>query len=183
MSTLVEPSRIAAVLGDLIPAAPQASPCAFRGGHRSPSPDCVTPLLRLECGFLRMNPGCCAPIIGHMTSTAVIPSRVLLADVAGPARRALAELLGGLDGVLLVGEAGRDDLARTLRSVRPDVLVIDDRMIRDGDATLPAGVRVIVVGVDDDPAFAARARALGAAAWVIKDRADEDLPALLAVDA
>jgi DNA-binding NarL/FixJ family response regulator len=117
-----------------------------------------------------------------MTSISVRPSRVLLADVAGPARRALAELLGELDGVLFAGEAGRDELAAALRAVQPDVLVIDDRMIRDTDATLPAAVRVIVVGVDDDPAFAARARALGAAAWVVKDRADEDLPALLAGD-
>jgi DNA-binding NarL/FixJ family response regulator len=44
---------------------------------------------------------------------------------------------------------------------------------------MPEGVRVIVLGVDDDPAFAARATRLGAAAWVAKERADEDLPALL----
>jgi hypothetical protein len=42
-------------------------------------------------------------------------------------------------------------------------------------------VRVIVVGVDDDPAFAARAHRLGAEAWVAKDRADDQLPALLEV--
>ena len=33
--------------------------------------------------------------------------------------------------------------------------------------------------IDDDPAFAARARALGAEAWIAKDRADDTLPALL----
>jgi hypothetical protein len=44
---------------------------------------------------------------------------------------------------------------------------------------MPEGVRVIVLGVDDDPAFAARATRLGADAWVAKERADEDLPALL----
>lgn len=114
-----------------------------------------------------------------MPSTTVIPSRVLLADLAGPARRALAGLLGELDGVRLVAEAGRDELAPALRAFHPDVLVIDDRLIRDGDAALPLDVRVIVVGVDADPAYAARARILGAEAWVIKDRADEDLPALL----
>jgi DNA-binding NarL/FixJ family response regulator len=44
---------------------------------------------------------------------------------------------------------------------------------------LGAPVRVLVVGVDDDPAFAARARDLGADAWIAKDRADDELPALL----
>ena len=69
--------------------------------------------------------------------------------------------------------------------VHPDVLILDDRLVRAGDHVL-AGlgpqrghVRVIVIGVDDDPAFAARARRLGADAWVAKDRADEELPALL----
>jgi DNA-binding NarL/FixJ family response regulator len=117
-----------------------------------------------------------------MNPYTLIPSRVLLADLAGPARGALAALLRGLDGVQLVGEAGgRDELEPALRTTRPDVLVIDDRLLRAGGATLPDGVRVIVVGVDDDPAYAARARSLGADAWVIKDRADDDLPALLGV--
>jgi DNA-binding NarL/FixJ family response regulator len=127
-----------------------------------------------------MMAGPVGPIIDRMTSTTLIPPRVLLADLAGPARRALAALLGGLDGVQLVGEAGgRDELDPALRSAQPDVLVIDDRLIRAPDARLPKGVRVIVVGVDDDPAYAARARALGADAWVVKDRAGDDLPALL----
>jgi DNA-binding NarL/FixJ family response regulator len=107
-------------------------------------------------------------------------SRVLLADFPGPARRALAALLEHLDGVVLVGETdSRDALGPALDGTRPDVLVIDDRLLRDGHAQLPVGPRVIVLGVDDDPAFAARARTLGADAWVVKDRADDDLPALL----
>ena len=112
--------------------------------------------------------------------------RVLLADVEGMARGALAALLADLDGVELVGETGdHDDLAVTLRRVHPDVLILDERLVRAGDHVL-AGlgpqrgqVRVIVIGVDDDPAFAARAHRLGADAWVAKDRADEELPALL----
>jgi two-component system response regulator DesR len=116
-----------------------------------------------------------------MTTLLPARSRVLLADRAGPARRALADLLTDLDGVDLVAEAGtRDELEPVLEHARPDVLVIDDRLVRTRGWSFPAGMRVIIVGVDDNPAFAARARALGAHAWVVKDRADEDLPGLLA---
>jgi DNA-binding NarL/FixJ family response regulator len=38
---------------------------------------------------------------------------------------------------------------------------------------------VVVLGVDDDPAYAVRAQRLGADVWIAKDRADEQLPALL----
>jgi DNA-binding NarL/FixJ family response regulator len=112
--------------------------------------------------------------------------RVLLADLEGPSRRALATLLRDIDGVQLVGEAGeRGDVASALRRAQPDVIVIDERLLKAGTHVLaglgpmPEGVRVIVLSVDDDPAFAARARRLGASAWVAKERADEDLPALL----
>jgi DNA-binding NarL/FixJ family response regulator len=134
----------------------------------------------MECGFLRMMRGSRSPIMDGMTSPPPTSARVLLADLAGPARRALASLLGELDGVELVGEAGGcDELSPALRLSRPDVLVIDDRLLRAAHATLPASVRVIVMGVDDDPAYADRARALGADAWLVKDRAGDDLPALL----
>jgi two-component system response regulator DesR len=127
-----------------------------------------------------MMTGLGVPIMDRMTLSMLTSSRVLLADRAGPARRAIAALLGGLDGVRLVGETdGLDELAGALTATRPDVLVIDDRLIHEGEVPLPAGVRVIVVGVDDHPAYAARARALGAAAWVVKDRAGDDLPGLL----
>jgi DNA-binding NarL/FixJ family response regulator len=112
--------------------------------------------------------------------------RVLLADRAGSARRAVAGTLSSVDGVVLAGEVGdRNDLAGALLRTRSDVLVIDDRLLRDGDHVLAGlgledtSLRVVVLGVDDDPAFAARARRLGASAWVAKDRADEELPALL----
>ncbi len=110
----------------------------------------------------------------------------MLADREGSARGALAALLKGLDGVELVGESGgRRELAAALRRAQPDVLILDDRLVATGAHVLsglgpqPGAMRVIVIGVDDDPAFAARARRLGADAWVAKDRADEELPSLL----
>jgi DNA-binding NarL/FixJ family response regulator len=113
--------------------------------------------------------------------------RVLLADLDGPARHALADLLGHLPGVQLVGQVGSQHALREgVRRLRPHALVIDDRLVRNhvhvlsGLGPLHGDVRVIVVGVDDEPAFAARAHQLGATAWIAKDRADDELaPALL----
>jgi DNA-binding NarL/FixJ family response regulator len=115
--------------------------------------------------------------------------RVLLADREGGARVALAMLLRNTPGVMLAGVAGsRAEIAAAIRATRPDVVVVDDRLVDDVDGHVLAGtgptrgrVRVIVVGVDDDPAFAARAHRLGAEAWIPKDLADEQLPVLLDV--
>lgn len=114
--------------------------------------------------------------------------RVLLADREGAGRSALASLLHSIAGVELVGEvASRDDLGLAVRRLRPDVVVIDDRLLNavdhalTGSGPIASKPRVIVVGVIDDPAFAARARRLGADAWIAKDRAADDLPAVLGV--
>jgi DNA-binding NarL/FixJ family response regulator len=113
--------------------------------------------------------------------------RVLLADREGSARRALVNLLRSIPGVVLAAEAGtREEIAEAMRHLRPDVVVIDDRLVLGSGGHVLAGtgptsapVRVIVVGVDDDPAFAARAHRLGANAWIAKDRADDELRGLL----
>jgi DNA-binding NarL/FixJ family response regulator len=42
---------------------------------------------------------------------------------------------------------------------------------------LPATTRTIVLGLQDDPAFGREARRAGAAAYVVKDRADTELVA------
>jgi DNA-binding NarL/FixJ family response regulator len=116
----------------------------------------------------------------------VPPTRVLLADFAGHSRTALADLVAELDGVMLVGAVGdRHEIPAALRAGRADVLMIDDRLLRDGEHVLSGlggqrtDLRVIVLGMDDDPAFAARARRLGAQTWVAKDRAVDELPGLL----
>jgi DNA-binding NarL/FixJ family response regulator len=107
-------------------------------------------------------------------------TRVLLADEAGFSRIALANALAETPGVELVSvmddaPALRDALAR----LRPDVLVIDDRLLgRNRRLPLDAGPHVIVIGVDDDPAYAARATRSGAVAWVPKDRVDLLLAAI-----
>jgi DNA-binding NarL/FixJ family response regulator len=104
--------------------------------------------------------------------------RVLFADVSGAGRRAIAALLRSLPGVVLVAEVGTtEELARESRRTAPDAIVIDDRLLAaPGLGPRDADVPVIVVGLDDDPSFARRARRLGAMTWIAKERADELLP-------
>jgi DNA-binding NarL/FixJ family response regulator len=109
-------------------------------------------------------------------------TRVLLADEPGFSREALAGVLSGTPGVELAGSvADPRMLRRALARLAPDVLVIDDRLLQDLD-WLPGGpgLRVIVVGVDDDPGYAVRASRLGAVTWLPKERADLLVQSVLA---
>jgi len=104
-------------------------------------------------------------------------TRVLLADRVGPGRAALATLVSHIPRVTLVGEIGDgQELAATMLATRPDVVVVDDRLLPSAP---DSGARMIVVGADDDPGFADRARRRGAIAWIPKDRADSLLPLML----
>ena len=107
--------------------------------------------------------------------------RVLLADVAGAGRRAIAALLRSLPGIALVAEAGTiEELARERRRTAPDVIVIDDRLLGgSGLGPRDADVPIIVIGLDDDPSFARRADRLGAADWIAKEHAGDLLPEAL----
>jgi len=74
--------------------------------------------------------------------------------------------------------------AAIARRPAPDAIVIDDRLLATpGLGPRDADVPVIVVGLDDDPSFARRARRLGAATWIPKERAGELLPDALVTDA
>jgi DNA-binding NarL/FixJ family response regulator len=106
---------------------------------------------------------------------------VALADRPGIARSALATLVSATPGLSLVGEAATlDELRAIIRDARPDVVVVDDRLLRYAAMTAAdLGARFVVIGVDDDPAYLARARRIGAEAWIPKDRADQLLPDVL----
>ncbi|HKH18590.1 MAG TPA: hypothetical protein VKA57_13775 [Solirubrobacteraceae bacterium] len=108
-------------------------------------------------------------------------TRILLVDRRGFSRSALAGLLRSISGVQLLGETvDGDALGGALVAQRPDVLIVDDRVLPVVLANdHAAGLRLIVVGVDDDPGYAARAARAGAEAWVEKDRAASLLPPLL----
>jgi DNA-binding NarL/FixJ family response regulator len=106
---------------------------------------------------------------------------VVLADKPGIARSTMALVVSGTPGLALLAEASSlPELAAVIRHTRPDVVVVDDRLLRHDALTAAAvGSRLVVVGIDDDPAYPARARRIGAEAWVPKDRADELLPDIL----
>jgi DNA-binding NarL/FixJ family response regulator len=106
------------------------------------------------------------------------PTRVLLADVSGAGRRAITALLLSMPRVVLVANVGSaEELARERPRTAPDVIVIDDRLLAAASPELgDATVSVIVMGLDDDPSYARRARRLGATAWIAKEHADELLP-------
>ena len=110
--------------------------------------------------------------------------RVLLADDHELMRRRLRLLLDDEDGVEVIAEA--NDLAAVTRHVQtdePHVLVLDLSM-PDGSSIEAIGrlreqapdTQVIVMTMDESPAFAQRAFAAGAVGFVSKDLADGELP-------
>ena len=80
----------------------------------------------------------------------------MLLDRPGLAHDALASVLDDVDGVVRLRPGGDQD-----DTVPPDVIVVDDRLLQSGSAlAVMTGARLIVVGVDDNPGFATRARRL-----------------------
>ncbi len=108
---------------------------------------------------------------------------IVLADDHRVVRSGLRLLLQGEPGMHVVGETG--DVPGALRMVeqrKPDVLVLDLNM--PGQRSLPAipqihaaspATRVVVLTMQDDPAFAREALQTGASAYVLKEAADEEL--------
>jgi two-component system response regulator NreC len=113
------------------------------------------------------------------------PIRVVLADDHALVRRSLRLLLAGEDDVDVVAEAC--DIATVLRHVHghaPHVLVLD--LQAPGGSSIEAIRRlhelvpdtaIVVLTMEQSPAFAQRALESGASAFVLKDRADTDLAA------
>jgi two-component system response regulator NreC len=111
--------------------------------------------------------------------------RVVVADDHALMRHGLREVLDGEDGIEVIAEAA--DLASAVDAVRssaPHVLVLG--------LYLPAGARremiaklsgaagqtqIVILAMHHQPAFAQQALASGALGFVLKDRADIDLPA------
>jgi two-component system, NarL family, response regulator NreC len=108
---------------------------------------------------------------------------IVIADDHRVVRSGLRLLLQGEEGMAVVGEAGDVESAlRLVESRRPDVLVLDLNM--PGPPSLPAipqlraacdRTHVVVLTMQDDPAFAREALQAGASAYVLKEAADEEL--------
>ncbi|HKH16353.1 MAG TPA: response regulator transcription factor [Solirubrobacteraceae bacterium] len=108
------------------------------------------------------------------------PIRLVIADDHAVVRTGLRLLLEAEDGVTVVAEAGEiDTTKRMVAAHRPDVLVLDLNM--PGAPSLPAipdlaqRTAVVVLTMQNDPAFAREALQSGALGYVLKEAADAEL--------
>jgi DNA-binding NarL/FixJ family response regulator len=111
------------------------------------------------------------------------PIRVVLADDHTLVRRGLSALLTADSSICVVGEAedGRD-LAKKVKALQPDVALVDISMplLNGLDAMLKIQrvapqTRVIILSMFSDDAYVAAAWEHGAAGYVLKDEAPEQL--------
>jgi len=108
---------------------------------------------------------------------------VVIADDHTVVRQGLRLLLDNEDGLQVIAEAGTvPDAERLTRAHRPSVLVLDLNM--PGGSSLEAIPRlredapdtaIVVLTMQDDPAFARKALQAGALGFVLKEAADEEL--------
>ena len=105
---------------------------------------------------------------------------VLIADDHTVVRQGLRMLIDHEDGLQVIAEAGTvPDAERLTLAHRPTVLVLDLNM--PGGSSLEAIPRlrdssaIVVLTMQDDPAFARRALQAGALGFVLKEAADEEL--------
>ena len=109
--------------------------------------------------------------------------RIVIADDHSVVRRGLRQLLEGEEGIEIVAEA--DDVAGARRYVlghKPDVLVLDLNM--PGGSTLDAipeiraespNTQIVVLTMQNEPAYAREALAAGVLGYVLKEAADTEL--------
>lgn len=111
--------------------------------------------------------------------------KVILADDHATVRRNLRLLLDREEGLEVIAEAA--DMATVMRHLPtccPHVLVLDLRLpngssiatIRRLRAQVP-GTEIVVLTMEESPSFAQQALDAGAVGFVVKDRADDELPA------
>jgi two-component system response regulator NreC len=108
---------------------------------------------------------------------------VVIADDHAVVRSGLKTLLEAEPGVEVTAEARDVRTAMTLvRAQRPDVLVLDLNM--PGESSLPAipelleaspGTAIVVLTMQNDPAFAREALRAGALGYVLKESANAEL--------
>lgn len=116
---------------------------------------------------------------------AAAPIRILLADDHAAMRRSLRLLLDGEADLDVVAEIDSlETVTGHVQARRPDVLVLDLGM-SDGGSGIEAlerlsrelrGANIVVLTMNDDPAYARRTLDNGATGLVLKEMADSDLP-------
>ena len=111
------------------------------------------------------------------------PIRVVIADDHAVVRSGLRMLIDATEGLEVVAEAGDVPTAmQVIRAHRPEVAVLDLNM--PGGSSLEAipalrestpETAIVVLTMQDDPAFAREALQGGALGFVLKEAADEEL--------
>jgi two-component system response regulator NreC len=113
------------------------------------------------------------------------PIGIVLADDHAAMRQSLRMLLDGeTDLVVLAETDSLNSVAEHVRAHHPDVLVLDLGMPDHGSgiealtrlSRESRGTSIVVLTMNDDPAFARRVLDNGAIALVLKELADADLP-------
>jgi two-component system response regulator NreC len=109
--------------------------------------------------------------------------RILLADDHAVVRSGLKLLLEAESDFEVIAEAGdAETAARKVRGHKPDVLILDLNM--PGGSSLPLipqiredtpDTQIVVLTMQDDPAFAREALQSGALGYVLKEAADDEL--------
>ena len=111
------------------------------------------------------------------------PLRIVIADDHSVVRRGLRQLLESEPAIEVVAEASDVDSARRyVRGHQPDVLVLDLNM--PGRSTLEAipeiraefpDTQIVVLTMQDEPAYAREALGAGVMGYVLKEAADDEL--------
>lgn len=124
----------------------------------------------------------CNGIIGRAKGL-TSPLTIVIADDHAVVREGLRMLLEAESDLQVLGEASSlDDTRVLLRELTPAVLVLDLHMGRDLSIGVLSELRqaspdtaVVILTMEDDPAFVAPAWAAGAAAYVLKEASRTDL--------
>jgi len=111
------------------------------------------------------------------------PTRIVLADDHAVVRSGLRFVLEAEDGLEVIAEAGTvEETLRKVRAIRPDVLVLDLNMGNESSLEQIPQLRadaphtaIVVLTMQNEPAFARQALQAGAAAYVLKEAADDEL--------
>ncbi|MER5274612.1 response regulator transcription factor [Streptomyces sp. NPDC002809] len=127
--------------------------------------------------------------MSNETPRAAAPVRVLLADDQPLVRTALRMVMADTDDLDVVGEAGTGDEAiRLTAELAPDVVVMDIRMPgmngieATGNITAGSGAaHVLVLTTFDDDEYVYGALRAGAAGFLVKDMALDDILAAVRV--
>jgi DNA-binding NarL/FixJ family response regulator len=113
--------------------------------------------------------------------------RILLVDDHALVRAGIRALLESLPRLEVVGETGHGlEAVRLVREIEPDAILLDITLpglngleVAARVARLGVGTRVLVLSMHASPEYAARAFAAGAAGYLIKDSAFDELAAAL----